>query len=75
MDQMWGSSLVFVSDITYQYWYGFYHSAVLLGINEVLPVTTMEYAFCGFGMLASALMLANTFGMIAILVAQLSEKT
>lgn len=74
-DQPYESTLLFTQDIAYQYWTGFYHSACLLGINEVLPATTLECAFCAITMLISALMLANTFGMIAILVARLSEKT
>jgi hypothetical protein len=46
----------------------------LFGINEILPATTIELAFSAFLMLISAIILANSFGQIALLVAQLSEK-
>jgi hypothetical protein len=46
----------------------------LFGINEILPSQTAEIAFSAIMMLLSAIILANSFGQIALLVALLSEK-
>jgi hypothetical protein len=59
----------------HKYWIGLYHAICLLGINEVLPNNTLLFAYCAIGMLVCAIILANSFGTIAILVKELSEKT
>jgi hypothetical protein len=40
----------------------------MFGINEIVPYTTIEFAFSAMIMLISALLNANIFGLIALLV-------
>lgn len=74
LDYILGGTNLYTAPLAHQYWIGYYHVTCLFGINEILPYTTTEFAFSGFMMLTSAIILANSFGQIALLVAQLSEK-
>ncbi len=46
----------------------------LFGINDVLPSQTLEIAYSGITMIVGAIVLANCFAILAIVVAKLSEK-
>lgn len=74
VDYILGGTTLYTANIAHQYWISFYHVTCLFGINEILPNTSAEYAFCALMMLISAIVLANSLGQIALLVAQLSEK-
>lgn len=51
-----------------KYWNSMYHSVMLFGVNEMAPRNTMELALSSFIMLFSAMVNANIFGQMAVLV-------
>jgi hypothetical protein len=52
-----------------------YYSAMLFSISDMVAATTAELAFTSISMLISAMIVANVFGLIAVLTAQMSEKS
>jgi hypothetical protein len=57
-----------------QYWVALYYSAMLFSISDMLPATTAELAFSSFSTLMCAMIVANVFGIMAVLTSQMSEK-
>jgi hypothetical protein len=51
-----------------------YHSVIMLGINEVFPSGTAHVAFTGIFQVLSAIIIANAFGFIALLIDNLNGK-
>jgi hypothetical protein len=45
-----------------------YHSVILLGINEIYPDGTEMVAFTAITQIISAIVIANAFGTIALLI-------
>ena len=52
-----------------------YHAVLMLGGNEMGPRTQTELAFVAFIMLAGAIINANIFGEMAVLVQMISRKS
>jgi len=48
---------------------------MLFSISDVVAATTPELAFSAISTLISAMIVANIFGLIAVLTSQLSEKS
>ncbi len=57
-----------------KYWKSFYIGVFLFGVGEITPRTTFELGFASFVMLFSAMVNANIFGTMAVLVQELSSK-
>ena len=68
------SSVFFEGNRWEQYIMCFYHSALLLGINEMGPVNEIELVFCSFSILISLVVNANLFGEMAVLIARMDFK-
>lgn len=51
-----------------------YHSVMLFGVNEMAPRTDAEIAFSSAIMLVSAMVNANIFGTMAVLVSEMNKK-
>ena len=49
-----------------------YYSIQLFGINEILPVTTLEIAYSGIAQIIGAIVLAYSFATVAIIIAKSS---
>jgi len=52
-----------------------YYSAMLFSISDMVASTTAELAFTSIMMLICMMITANIFGLIAVLSAQMSEKS
>lgn len=52
-----------------------YHSVMLFGVNEMAPRSTFELFFSSVIMLISAMVNANIFGTMAVLVIEMNKKT
>jgi len=48
---------------------------MLFSISDVVAATTAELSYCAISTLLSAMIVANIFGLIAVLTSQLSEKS
>ena len=59
---------VFTAGFFRRYWKAFYTGIYLLGDGEVCPRTTFELAFASVIMILSAMLNANIFGNMAVLV-------
>ncbi|PCI27195.1 hypothetical protein COB52_05175 [Candidatus Kaiserbacteria bacterium] len=58
----------FIVGIDRQYWLSMYTSVMMFGLNEITPRTTVEMAVFSFIMLFSAMVNANIFGTMAVLI-------
>lgn len=70
----YNSSVFFEGNRWEQYLTCFYHSALLLGINEMGPVNESEMAFCSISILISLVVNANLFSEMAVLIARMDFK-
>ena len=61
-------------NIFYQYWSSIYNSIIMLASNELGPRTPFEYIFISIMMIAGALINANIFGEMAVLVQVMTKK-
>ena len=64
--QLYGSST------STKYWTSVYHAVQVFYVNEMAPNTDTELLFATLAMLASSLLTANIFGVIAILLQNLN---
>jgi len=51
-----------------------YHSVIMLGINEVFPSGTIHVAYNAIFQAFSAIIIANAYGFIAVLIESLNGK-
>ena len=62
-------------DIFYQYWSSIYNAIIMLASNELGPRTNFQYVFVSIMMIAGALINANIFGEMAVLVQVMNKKS
>lgn len=65
----------YTSDNTRKYFLSMYHAVLMLGGNEMGPRTHFEMGFVAFVMLAGAIINANIFGEMAVLVQMINRKS
>ena len=65
------TSPLYEASVGHQYWVAIYHSVLMLTGNEVGPRTTFETAFAAAAILGGAIINANIFGHMAVLVTSL----
>lgn len=58
-----------------RYWNSAYHAVLIFGINECTPRTTNEITVVITMMLISAMVNANVFGIMAVLVSEMNKKS
>lgn len=58
----------------YLYWQAFYHAILLLGGNEIGPRDELEYIFCSSSLILGAMVNANVFGNIAVIMQEMNKK-
>lgn len=75
MDFIYWNTALYQNPPHLQYLISLYNCLMLFGINEVVPRTTFECAFCAITMLISAMINANLFGVIAMLVQNMNTKS
>ena len=75
MDFIYGETILYDSANSYKYLNSMYHSVMLFGVNEMASRTTFELAISSLIMLFSAMVNANIFGAMAVMVQQMNKKT
>lgn len=73
-DFLTGTTVLYQESILYQYSSSFYHAVLMLGGNEIGPRTNFELGFVAYIMLAGAIINANIFGEMAVLVTMINRK-
>jgi len=74
LDFLTGKTNLYWEDLTYKYFLSMYYAVLMLGGNEMGPRTNFELGFVGYIMLAGAIINANIFGEMAVLVQMIKRK-
>lgn len=69
-----GNTELYTETINYQYWSSIYNAIIMLASNELGPRTQFEYFFVSVMMISGALINANIFGEMAVLVQVMTKK-
>jgi hypothetical protein len=72
LDWMYLQSDLFDSSNQKMYWSSFYHSVLMLNGNELGPRTEAELIFVGCILILGAIINANIFGNMAVIIQELS---
>ena len=75
MDYIFASTELFGQSIFWKYWNSVYHSVMLFGVNEMASRTALVLSLSSFIMLFSAMINANIFGQMAVLIDDLNKKS
>jgi len=75
LDFIYYSTDVYQQSIFYQYWVSLYNAVLMLGGNEMGPRTDFEIFFISMVLIACAIINANIFGEMAVLVQVASRKS
>ena len=75
LDYMYVRTDLYDRDIIYQYWIAFYHSILMLNGNEVGPRSLIEYIFVSATLIVGAMLNANIFGNMAVLLQEINKKS
>lgn len=75
MDFIYYKTELYTEIIWKKYWNSMYHAVMLFGGNEMAPRSTFEIYFASAVMLFSAMVNANIFGQMAVLVQDMNKKT
>jgi CRP-like cAMP-binding protein len=75
LDQMNGSSDIYIEDNWTQYFVSLYYSVLLLAGNDMLPQGNFQIIFSTIMIFAAAIINANIFGNIAVLLQQMYRKS
>lgn len=71
---MYGVTDLYDRDIYYKYWDSFYHSVMMLNGNEVGPRDFIQYVYVSSLLIIGAMLNANIFGNMAVLLQELNKK-
>jgi hypothetical protein len=66
---------IYSSSSMNRYWNAVYHSALILTGNEILPIGTFQIAFVSLAIFMGAIVNANIFGQMAVILADLNAKS
>ena len=75
MDYIFASTELFGQSIFWKYCNSVYHSVMLFGVNEMASRTALVLSLSSFIMLFSAMINANIFGQMAVLIDDLNKKS
>lgn len=75
MDYVWVGTTFFDENINFQYWMSIYHAVLLLTGNDIGPRGWFQVAFTAFFITMGALINANMFGQLAVIVSTINRKT
>lgn len=81
-DKKWIPPLMYLEDDQYiydedtlkRYLFSVYHASLILTLNDIAPVTNAQVAFCATFLVLSAIINANIFGTMALIVQALNRK-
>lgn len=74
LDWMYLESDLFESSNSKMFWTSLYHSVLMLNANELGPRTELELLFVGSILILGAIINANLFGNMAVIIQELSEQ-
>jgi len=74
LDFMYVSTDLYEKDGWEQYWSMFYHAVLMFNGNELGPRTSMELAYVSIILITAAIVNANIFGNMAVIIASLNRK-
>ena len=60
---------------SHKYWISFYHSVLLLTGNDILPKGVFQIAFVSIAVVMGAILNANIFGNVALIISDMNKKT
>ena len=66
---------LYVDTVSHKYWQSMYHSVLLLTGNDIIPRGTLQVAFVTIVITAGAMINANIFGNMALIISELNKKT
>ena len=66
---------IYEREVVYQYAASLYAAVLICTGNDISPRSTFQVYFCNIGLFMGAIINANIFGELAVLVAQMSQKT
>ena len=75
MDYIFARTELFGQSLIWKYSNSVYHSVMLFGVNEMASRTTLVLSLSSFIMLFSAMINANIFGIIAVLISDISKRS
>jgi len=75
LDYVWVATTYFEDGIMYKYWMALYHSVLLLTGNDIGPRGSVQVAFVTFFITIGAIINANMFGELAVIVSTMNRKT
>ena len=75
LDYVYVTTTYFDQDINYKYWMGLYHAVLLLTGNDIGPRGWFQVAFAAFFITVGAVINANMFGELAVIVTTMNRKT
>ena len=74
LDYMFVMTDLYDRDLYYQYSIAFYHAILMLNGNEVGPRDTSQYIFVSTSLVVGAMLNANIFGNMAVLLQEINKK-
>jgi len=75
LDYVWITTEIYEDTISMKYWNAIYHSTLLLAGNDIGPRRDIQLIFCVSTLLICAIINANIFGNLAVLVSALNRKS
>ena len=66
---------LYEATIVHKYFISIYHAVLLLTGNDILPIGTFQIAFCGVFITIGAIINANIFGNMALIISELNKKS
>ena len=75
LDYVWVETHVYESSLAFQYWIAFYHSVLVLTGNDIGPRGANQLAIVATFVTLGAIINANIFGELAVLVQALNRKS
>lgn len=74
LDYVWITTEIYDDTVSMKYWNAIYHSTLLLAGNDIGPRGDFQLIFCVTTLLICAIINANIFGNLAVLVSALNRK-
>lgn len=75
LDYVFVETHIYEESVSMQYWNAIYHSTLLLAGNDIGPRRDLQLIFCVTTLLICAIINANIFGNLAVLVSALNRKS
>jgi hypothetical protein len=68
------NSDLYTDSVEHKYWVSVYHAVLMLTGNDIIPRDTFQTAFCAISIFMGAIINANIFGNMALIISDLNKK-